>query len=95
MVVHIELIALPADLRPRYVAHLRGLVPVGAPSLVITFEYDQQRMTGPPLLRDLARGPLRGPLIGVSYGCARSAGEVSRESKARKEAKGRRRGCPG
>lgn len=42
------LIALPADLRPRYVAHLRGLVPVGAPSLVITLEYDQQRMTGPP-----------------------------------------------
>jgi thiopurine S-methyltransferase len=42
------LIALPPDLRLRYIAHLRGLVPVRAPSLVITLEYDQQRMTGPP-----------------------------------------------
>jgi len=42
------LIALPADLRPRYVAHLRTLLPAGAPALVITIEYDQQLMTGPP-----------------------------------------------
>jgi len=42
------LIALPADLRPRYVAQLRALVPPRAPALVITLEYDQQLMTGPP-----------------------------------------------
>lgn len=42
------LIALPADLRPRYVAHLRTLLPASAPALVITLEYDQQLMTGPP-----------------------------------------------
>jgi thiopurine S-methyltransferase len=42
------LIALPAELRPRYVAHLRTLLPPGAPGLVITLEYDQQRMKGPP-----------------------------------------------
>jgi thiopurine S-methyltransferase len=42
------LIALPSDLRPRYVAKLRALVPAGAAGLVITLEYDPQRMTGPP-----------------------------------------------
>lgn len=42
------LIALPAELRPRYVAQLRALTPAGAPALVITLEYDQARMAGPP-----------------------------------------------
>jgi thiopurine S-methyltransferase len=42
------LVALPPDLRPRYAAHLRTLLPNDAPGLVITFEYDQQRMAGPP-----------------------------------------------
>ena len=42
------LIALPADVRPRYVAHLRGLLSASATSLVITLEYDQQRIAGPP-----------------------------------------------
>jgi thiopurine S-methyltransferase len=42
------LIALPEELRPRYVAHLRALVPAGAPGLVITLEYDAHAMTGPP-----------------------------------------------
>jgi thiopurine S-methyltransferase len=42
------LVALPAELRPRYVAHLRTLLPPGAPGLVNTFEYDQQRVNGPP-----------------------------------------------
>jgi thiopurine S-methyltransferase len=42
------LIALPPDLRPRYVAHLRSLLPKHAPGLVLTVEYDQQRMAGPP-----------------------------------------------
>jgi thiopurine S-methyltransferase len=42
------LIALPPELRPRYVARLRALVPAGAPALVITLEYDQAVMAGPP-----------------------------------------------
>ena len=42
------LIALPAELRPRYVALLRDLVPAGAPALVITLEYDQREISGPP-----------------------------------------------
>jgi len=42
------LIALPPALRARYVDHLRALLPAGAPGLVITLEYDQSAMTGPP-----------------------------------------------
>jgi len=42
------LIALPADTRPRYVAHLRGLFPAGARGLVVTLEYPEERMEGPP-----------------------------------------------
>jgi thiopurine S-methyltransferase len=42
------LIALPPELRPRYVAHLRSLLPAGAPVVVITVEYDQALMAGPP-----------------------------------------------
>jgi thiopurine S-methyltransferase len=42
------LIALPPELRPRYVAHLRSLVPAGAVILVITLEYPQDQMQGPP-----------------------------------------------
>jgi thiopurine S-methyltransferase len=42
------LIALPAELRGRYVAQLRGLLPAGAPGLVIAIEYDQARVAGPP-----------------------------------------------
>jgi thiopurine S-methyltransferase len=42
------LIALPPELRPRYVGLLRTLLPPRAPALVITLEYDQAAMTGPP-----------------------------------------------
>lgn len=42
------LIALPDDVRGRYVDHLRALLPVGAPGLVITLDYDASRFTGPP-----------------------------------------------
>jgi thiopurine S-methyltransferase len=41
-------IALPPSLRPRYVEHLRSLLPAGAPGLAITLEYDQTRTEGPP-----------------------------------------------
>ncbi|MEZ4399393.1 MAG: thiopurine S-methyltransferase [Kofleriaceae bacterium] len=42
------LIALPASTRPRYVAHLRALLPAGAPGLVVTLDYPQTVMDGPP-----------------------------------------------
>jgi len=42
------LIALPHSMRPRYVEHLRTLLPATAPGLVITLEYEQQRVNGPP-----------------------------------------------
>ncbi len=42
------LIALPEDLRRRYVAHLRALLPARARVLLLTLEYDQTKMAGPP-----------------------------------------------
>lgn len=42
------LIALPEPTRRRYVAHLRRLVASGAAGLVVTFEYPQELMQGPP-----------------------------------------------
>jgi thiopurine S-methyltransferase len=42
------LIALPPGLRPRYVQHVRAMLPPEAPGLVITVEYDQRLMKGPP-----------------------------------------------
>jgi thiopurine S-methyltransferase len=42
------LIALPEPMRKDYVRHLRSLLPAGAPGLVITVEYEQTLMNGPP-----------------------------------------------
>ncbi|MEI8259088.1 MAG: thiopurine S-methyltransferase [Deltaproteobacteria bacterium] len=42
------LIALPEAMRVRYVAHLRALLPSGADGLVVTIEYPQEAMAGPP-----------------------------------------------
>lgn len=42
------LIALPADMRPRYARHLGRLLRHGATGLLVTLEYDQARMPGPP-----------------------------------------------
>ncbi|HET9624325.1 MAG TPA: hypothetical protein VFP84_23295 [Kofleriaceae bacterium] len=42
------IVALPDEVRPRYVAHVRGLLAPGARGLVIGVEYDQRAMTGPP-----------------------------------------------
>jgi len=42
------LIALPSDVRARYVERLRTLLPRDAPGLVVTLEYPQDRMDGPP-----------------------------------------------
>jgi len=42
------LIALPPELRARYVAHLRTLAPAATPVLLVTLEYPQELMEGPP-----------------------------------------------
>lgn len=42
------LIALPPEMRPAYAKHLAELVRVGTPVLLITLEYPQQEMNGPP-----------------------------------------------
>jgi thiopurine S-methyltransferase len=43
-----SLIALPPAMRRAYVDHLRGLLPRGIPLLLVTVEYDQAAMQGPP-----------------------------------------------
>ncbi len=42
------LIALPHGLRERYVTHTKGLLRTGASKLIITLEYDQSVVNGPP-----------------------------------------------
>lgn len=42
------LIALPAEMRPRYLAHLATLLAPDARGLLITLEYAQAQMQGPP-----------------------------------------------
>lgn len=45
------LVALPPDMRPRYAAHVTAIT-ARAPQLVISFEYDQSVMNGPPFSVD-------------------------------------------
>ena len=42
------LIALPPEMRPRYMAHLASLLPTGATGLLLTLDYAQSQMAGPP-----------------------------------------------
>ena len=42
------LIALPADMRPRYARHLERILPDGVEMLLITLDYPQPEMDGPP-----------------------------------------------
>lgn len=42
------LVALPMDPRRRYVDHLLRILPVGAEILLLTVEYDQNLVAGPP-----------------------------------------------
>jgi thiopurine S-methyltransferase len=43
-----SLIALPAPLRAKFVRQLGRLVPAGTPMLLVTLEYNQAQMNGPP-----------------------------------------------
>lgn len=42
------LVALPRDMRQRYVNHLAELLSPGTPGLLVTMAYDQAAMQGPP-----------------------------------------------
>jgi thiopurine S-methyltransferase len=42
------LIALPPDMRERYAAHMARILPPGTRMLVVTLEYPQEEMQGPP-----------------------------------------------
>jgi thiopurine S-methyltransferase len=48
------LIALPPDLRRRYVTHVLGLLPLGCRALLITLEYPSAEKQGPPFSVDEA-----------------------------------------
>ena len=43
-----SMIALPPELREKYVAHLKALFPQGATVLLVTLDYEQTEMNGPP-----------------------------------------------
>ncbi|MCQ4306568.1 thiopurine S-methyltransferase [Pseudomonas stutzeri] len=42
------LIALPADMRQRYVEHLTSILAPSCQGLLITLDYEQEQMSGPP-----------------------------------------------
>src|SRR5690606_18074751 len=42
------LIALPPELRARYVRHVYGQLPAGCRTLLLTLDYPQEEMDGPP-----------------------------------------------
>lgn len=43
-----SLVALPPEMRRRYAAHLASLIPPGCRLLLITLDYPQEQMNGPP-----------------------------------------------
>ena len=43
-----SMVALPAAMRERYVRHLMSILPEAAKILLITFDYPQEEMAGPP-----------------------------------------------
>lgn len=43
-----SLIALPEAMRPRYALHLASILPAAAATLLVTMEYPQHQMKGPP-----------------------------------------------
>ena len=43
-----SLIAIDAENRDRYCAHMRSIIPIEADMLLVTLEYEQAQMNGPP-----------------------------------------------
>ena len=48
-------IALPAPMRERYAEHLQNILPAGLKGLLITLDYDQSQISGPPFSVDNAQ----------------------------------------
>ncbi|MBS4076736.1 thiopurine S-methyltransferase [Pseudomonas rustica] len=48
-------IALPAPMRERYAEHLQNILPAGLKGLLITLDYDQSQISGPPFSVDDAQ----------------------------------------
>ncbi len=42
------LVALPPEMRQQYVRHLNEILPQGSKTLLVTMEYDQSKLQGPP-----------------------------------------------
>ena len=42
------LIALPPEMRERYAAHLATILPAGCGAVLVTMDYDQSKLDGPP-----------------------------------------------
>lgn len=42
------IVALPKSMRQAYVAHLQKILPEGAVCLMVTMEYDESKLSGPP-----------------------------------------------
>jgi len=42
------IVALPPEMRQRYVQHLQAILPAGCKLLMVTMEYDQSKISGPP-----------------------------------------------
>lgn len=42
------MVAMPGELRLKYIQHLRSIIPKQAAIFLVTMEYDQQEMDGPP-----------------------------------------------
>jgi thiopurine S-methyltransferase len=43
-----SLVAMPPEMRPRYAEHLRSIVQPESKVLLVTLDYDQAEMSGPP-----------------------------------------------
>lgn len=71
-----SLVALPPAMRLRYAKHLAALLRPGAQILLITFEYDQTQMPGPPFavpeteVYDLYRDAFRLDVLGTTAALA-------------------------
>lgn len=63
-----SLIALPPEMRPDYADRLAGLLPHGPPVLLVTLEYPQAQMNGPPFA--VWEGEV-GELFGARYAIER------------------------
>lgn len=50
-----SLVAMPPDMQTAYAAKMLEIVPKSAPTLLVTLEYDQREMAGPPFSVPVAR----------------------------------------